>query len=159
MAKLVKKTILDSKGKKRNVHVNMSEKGWLSRKEMPQITGEHFPAFNKYMKDNDVTVENMKIEVGKLKPTQSEINNEKVKRFMKSDDKKFLYKKVLVSSDNYLLDGHHRWAALLGLDAKNEIECVRFSVPIKKLLKLAHSFDKVEYHGINKAIVTGVCQK
>lgn len=46
-------------------------------------------------------------------PTQSEFNNDKVQSIIKN---KSFDKPILVSSDDYIVDGHHRWKAACDSD-------------------------------------------
>ncbi len=81
----------------------------------------------------------VKIPVGKLKATQREIKAGK--SFSMADS---YYKGtfdpakgdvILVSSDNHILDGHHRWAALLLADPDREMEVVQIDMPMRELLR------------------------
>jgi hypothetical protein len=55
---------------------------------------------------------------------------------------------ILVSSDDRLLDGHHRWAAevLLAAETPRTTTTIRFATTIASLLELAHDFAAA--HGI-----------
>ncbi len=150
MAELVKKVVVDKKGKKRTIHVKMNKSFGMKRKDMPQIKEKHMKGFMEFVERFGGTIDNAEVEVKKLKPTQNEINNTKVKKFQKAKDKKFLYKNVVISNDNYLLDGHHRWAALMGIDSKSKINCVKIDLPMKELIELAGKFSKAKHKGINK---------
>jgi len=67
-----------------------------------------------------------------LHPTQSDISSSKVKEIVKNSKCKqeyFSKKEIIVSVDNYILDGHHRWAAaktcgcmILGYTLNDNIE-------------------------------------
>ena len=52
---------------------------------------------------------------------------------------------VLISQDNYLLDGHHRWAATIIYNAKHpddqkKMTVQKVMIPIKQLLKVANAY-------------------
>lgn len=153
MAKLVKKVVVDSKGKSRTVHVNMNSSFGLSRKEMPQIESKHMKAFLTYLGGFGYSNKKDSLEVSKLKPTQNQINNAKVKRFQKKKISKLSKKAIVISSDNYILDGHHRWAALMGLDSKNTMSVIIVDVEMKVLIELAGKFSKAKFDSINKALL------
>ena len=54
--------------------------------------------------------------------------------------------RLVVSKDNYILDGHHRWAAQIGIDAANNrlgdlhMRVSRVNIGIISLLKEAEAF-------------------
>ena len=98
----------------------------LNRKDMPQVNtnsmnkavglaGKHIMRGHKFMK------------VSQMKKTQKELIPKLIKialKRFKSDnlkDSAKLSKKLVVSKDNWIIDGHHRWAAVMqhfGPDAK-----------------------------------------
>ena len=41
---------------------------------------------------------------------------------------------VIISSDNHILDGHHRWAALTSISAERTMKVIRVDLPMKDLL-------------------------
>jgi hypothetical protein len=53
---------------------------------------------------------------------------------------------IFVSSDGYVIDGHHRWAAMVGKDSKdgklgdNKIKVRVINMPIKQVLADANAF-------------------
>jgi hypothetical protein len=57
------------------------------------------------------------------------------------------YKRLVVSRDDYILDGHHTWAGQLAIDAKDnnlhddkEIKIARVDISITKLLEEAETW-------------------
>jgi len=77
-----------------------------------------------HFKDNGVRTRNTKVPVGMLKATQSEIKATKTYGMADSYLKgKFpnIGDSVIVSRDGHILDGHHRWAALLTVDPSREM--------------------------------------
>lgn len=99
-----------------------------------------------HLEKNGVTTKNAEIPVGKLKATQSEIKADKVfgmaqaylkGKFPNIDDS------VVVSSDNHILDGHHRWAALLTIDPGRTMKVKQIDMTMKELLKEAASLPGV----------------
>jgi len=120
----------------------------IKRQDMPQIFQEHLPAFVGAMKGRGIKVDESEIAVGKLKATQSELHMPIVHKLAQGHTegaRKNLRMPVITSSDGYVLDGHHRWAALHAQDPKSTIRQVRIDLPITALLKEAGSFQKVGY--------------
>jgi ParB-like chromosome segregation protein Spo0J len=76
---------------------------------------------------------------GRLKPSQNEINRQIVKKVVKSmkarPDK--VQPPIVISKDNYVVDGHHRWAAQKVLNPKKKIRVVKMNVPINDALGVA----------------------
>lgn len=89
-----------------------------------------------------------------LKPTQGEINGGKVAGMMKAIEKNNLPPgRIFVSSDNYVIDGHHRWAAVVGEDyddAKGgslNIDVTKIDAPISVLIPYANQFAETSGEG------------
>lgn len=110
---------------------------------MPQIKSDDLPEFLSFVKDNGVIVQKETYPARKLKPIQSEIDLEKVDQMNDELAKK---KVIIVSGDNFILDGHHRWYYSY---LKNEIiPIVRVKITAKELLVLSKSFDKTMYKSL-----------
>lgn len=114
----------------------------FDREELPQIKGEDVDKFLAFLRRKDVEVESRETRVADLKPTQSELNTEKVEKLAKDGMTDALRSAIIISSDDYILDGHHRWAAVKKLDKDGTIKTKRASVPIKRLIQLGHEFPK-----------------
>jgi len=86
------------------------------------------------------------IPVGKLKATQSEIEAEKAIGMADSHlAGKFptIDASVVVSRDGHILDGHHRWAAIMTIDPAREMKVKVIDMDMKDLLHEAASFPGV----------------
>ena len=126
-----------------NPEVCKGNKG-IPRSEMPQIKKENLPAFLKFLNKKGIKVnENQHIPAEKLKPTQKELDSVKVEEMIQNP--KPSAKAILVSKDNHILDGHHRWAAIFMTSPKQTILCHKIDLPIKTLLEEIESFDKIDY--------------
>lgn len=96
--------------------------------------------------DDVVNVHNGKIEVGKLKPIQKQIYVDKSipaqarEGVVKS--KAYLTGKTffIVTKDNYIIDGHHRYLSAIILDPKLKVQTLTIDLPLKKLLPLALAY-------------------
>ena len=120
----------------------------IPRRNMPQIKKKHFEKFLDFLKEDGVEIKEVKISPLKLKPTQNEFNMGKV-QLMMGPDKEKLKKPLLVSSDNYILDGHHKWLANLNLNEKKPVSCIKVDLNAKDFLAKAKEFDKVRYKDID----------
>ena len=103
----------------------------ISRDKMPQVHESNLPDFLIHFGDK-VPVKRMKRQLSKIKPTQGEINEEKV--LSMSEKNKWKKATYIVSMDGYLLDGHHKWAAGLENDEEHMADVIRVGLPMKKLI-------------------------
>lgn len=154
----------------------------IPRIEMPQLGGVPVPgseadklprnpwdpkevdgaaAFTFYLKGIGMKTEADTVPAASLKASQRELVGQKVAKMM--NDKSFDPAKnpVFVSSDNYVVDGHHRWAAVLGRDLEDGVlgnqpmNIIRVNAPISEVLHLANTW--AERFGISQA--AGVTRK
>jgi len=120
----------------------------ISRKDMPQIQAKDVDEFLNVLRRKGIRLDRERVEVGTLKPTQSEFNHDKVKGMMKFDLSKS--KPIIISMDNYIMDGHHRWLADLNKNRHLKIDTIRVHLKIMDLIQEAKSFDKVFYKKIHE---------
>ena len=111
----------------------------IPREEMPQLKGKPTPGskadklpksgegevdgeglFKQALKDKGVEMKPKTVSAASLKATQSELVGAKVAGMLealkKDPNHKAITAPIYVSKDGYILDGHHRWAAMVGLD-------------------------------------------
>lgn len=138
----------------------------LHRIEMPQFSGKPVPgsqadqlpknedgevdvgpAFVELLKSQGVAVKQESELASYLKASQMELVGKKVSGIMKAYRSGKLAKApIFVSSDNYVIDGHHRWAAMVGIDlADNKtgdvsMPIMRVDMPVTELLFAAKLF-------------------
>ena len=121
----------------------------IPRSSMPQIKKDFIPDFIKSLKNKGVGVSKRDVLVDALRPTQNEINMDKVKEKYKKLKNGKDVKPFIISSDNYILDGHHQLFALKSLDSRMQVPCYVVNVKMTDLLKYAHSFPKTTYKSIS----------
>lgn len=121
----------------------------LSRMELPQIKSTDVPEFIDWLDERGVDSLRTSIEVGELTPIQKEINLEKTDSMAAKHERGEIDlstgKPVMVSSDEYLVDGHHRWYALRDLSPDNKLDVVMIDAPILDLISLMKEFPKTSY--------------
>lgn len=87
----------------------------IPRRLMPQFTTPRdIKTFTSFIgKNYGIKTRRAKRRAGQLRPSQEEINKERVEDVKEEIREKKLDPKVplIVSKDNYVIDGHHRWAA------------------------------------------------
>lgn len=144
----------------------------IPRVKMPQFTGKAIegtpaadlpknkngnvnaiPAFLKDLAAKDIGVKEERVAASSLKCTQKELVGATVASMMTSKTYDPGEEPIFVSSDGYVIDGHHRWAAVVGRDAKDgtlgesNMNIRRVDAPISELLLRAKTF--VEGYGVD----------
>jgi hypothetical protein len=76
-------------------------------------------AFKDALRKHGVSLKSEEIDASRLKATQSQLVGPKVAGMLgalrKNPDHEAIRAPIFVSKDGYILDGHHRWAAVVGL--------------------------------------------
>lgn len=113
-----------------------SESGTLGipRAEMPQVKAEHRGPMVNFLAARGVTHREGMVPADTLKPTQAEFSPERVARARESNSDR----SILVSSDGYVLDGHHQWLA--AREKGDNVKAIVLDAPIRDLLPLVHEF-------------------
>ncbi len=109
----------------------------IPRAEMPQVKGDARGALIQFLEARRIpnkTIEEYPSD--ELKPTQAEFSTKKTEGW--KDVKEGSDRSVLISSDGYILDGHHQWMAALA--TKEPIKAIQFDAPIRELLAAVHQF-------------------
>jgi len=132
-AKVKISSLKEDKDFKYSSYISLGKK----RSEMPQIDKDNYlDVINHFASKDGIKVKKSIKALNKLNPSQNEFNNDKITSILKdlSNGEKF---KVIffISKDNYIVDGHHNWAAGLEFDENMEVTCYKINLPIKDLLK------------------------
>jgi hypothetical protein len=112
---------------------------------MPQFDLEDTERFKKFLAKKGYTVSEGQELASHLRATQNQLNGVKVAAIAQHFDPKQAVRTV-ISNDNYILDGHHRWAALIGLAAQKgnfdamKMDVARINIGIIDLLREAEEF-------------------
>ena len=107
----------------------------VPRAQMPQIDAAHRGALVNYLKGQGITSEQADVPAHNLKPTQAEFSEAKVRKASKRTGGD---RAILVSSDGYVVDGHHQWLAKR--EAAQPVKVLRLEAPIAQLLPMVRSF-------------------
>lgn len=112
---------------------------WLSSGGGPKDTKDVVKGDYEYISVEDLKPIQEQIFVAKaLKMTaDSDGKKEKINWLLKADEKSPL---VIVSSDDYILDGHHRWLGAYLVDPEAKMRCVKIDMKCKDLLELTNKF-------------------
>jgi putative sterol carrier protein len=101
-----------------------------NRKDMPQVNTQKLSTAIDMVKSK-VKVTKTVLLARKLKQSQKELIPSKVKGVAKKYSKPMDMKPLIISKDNYIVDGHHRWAAGLYKFGK-EVKLPVFIIQLKK---------------------------
>ena len=129
--------------------INLDYGMQLSRQDLPQIKSTRVPEFMEWLREeHGVSTERESVNPSELTPIQKEINLDKVAGMVSKKGLESLAtsKPVLVSSDDYLIDGHHRWYALVDAEYPS-IDVVKVNMLAEELIPLMKSWDKTSYKG------------
>lgn len=115
---------------------------------------------NKIKNVDDLLIVHKRQNIYNLKPTIKNIKKNKIDKMKMANNNTFLNKSIIISNDNFILDGHHRWFLKKnmiennsnGLDSNelyNEnIKITMIDYDIKTLLKKLKEF-KINYNETN----------
>lgn len=105
------------------------------------------PEFVDYLEKQGIKSKSLEVPSDSLLPSQAQLDGPKIaKRIAKKD-----YEAggpIFISRDNYIVDGHHRWAAVVGRDAEDgklgdsSIRAVKIDAPISEILHIANKWTK-----------------
>lgn len=114
----------------------------IARIDMPQIVGEVLDNYLEDLSKRNVSVMYKEISARSLTPVQKEMNFKKVQTFVTtSSQRNPCDEHILVASDKYVIDGHHRFAACHILD--QNIKIISISATITVILEELKSFPGV----------------
>jgi len=126
----------------------------VARRDMPQVHRDHYPELIKYLGAHGGNFRRLQMAATDLKAVQSEFSDAGVERMMNNKDQSAgttRDKPLIVSSDNYIIDGHHRWLAAWNLS--ETVPVMQISIPVKKLFQLVKDFKHATYKDIHEMSV------
>lgn len=123
----------------------------LPRSKMPQFTSDSSrDKFVSKMKKQGIRVTRGKAKVGQLKASQEQIRASKVlgmaEAYLAGNFPR-IKNAIVISKDNYIVDGHHRWAALAIVSPGETMNVIRIGIPIKTLLVMVNEAPGVVKRG------------
>jgi hypothetical protein len=124
----------------------------------PNMKGSMFDAFMGRLKSKGIKVSESKMNVGELKATQREIKAGKAFGMAdahlkgKYDPGK---KPIVVSKDNFILDGHHRYAAMLTIGPTRKMNVIKVDMNMDDMLKKSFKMPGVFRADMQDKVVPG----
>jgi hypothetical protein len=112
---------------------------------------------DKCKREDDSLVFTRKVKIIELRPTINELSSGKIKKMIQN--KRILTKPIVISSDNFIIDGHHRWySKKTTIDGRNNrgdddnddafIKATIVNIPVDKLIQKIKEF-KQDYNEEN----------
>lgn len=111
----------------------------IPRDAMPQIKAENRGAMVNFLNARGIAHEEQTVPAAGLKPTQEEFSPAKVRKAQEYEGGD---RAILVSSDDYVLDGHHQWLA--AREAGEPIRVIKLDAPIRDLINTVREMPTVE---------------
>lgn len=128
----------------------------LSRIEMPQVPSAKKEQFLTELDRRGVKVTHESVEPSVLKPTQADINGKASAEILRREERRGFdafqgspRDSIIVSSDGFVMDGHHRWAGAALAEAAGRptlISVNRIDLPRAELFGVMRAFASL--HGI-----------
>jgi hypothetical protein len=111
----------------------------VPRAQMPQIRAAHRGALVNFLKARGIDSKATEVPANDLKPTQAEFSPAKVEqaRLHQGGDRS-----ILVSSDGYVVDGHHQWLAKRANG--QPVNVIRLNAPVREVLAQVAEFPSTQ---------------
>jgi disulfide oxidoreductase YuzD len=109
----------------------------ISRVSMPQI--RNVSDFGQFLDQLGVSGTYTEIDPQNYNPTQTDFDQSKVDRLIAAEDQETT--PIIVSEDNFVADGHHRFYA--ALQSSSTVQALIVNLPINKLLKLMYDYTEL----------------
>ena len=111
----------------------------IERDELPQIDKDSIETYLEYLESKNIPFEIYFQPVASLNSSQSKIDLDKINDIMSDDNSNNT--PIIVSKDDYILDGHHRALAAYNLDRESEIPTIKVHLPIGELIDVSNEFN------------------
>lgn len=121
-----------------------------SREKLPQIPGEKVGEFLAWLKEKGVSSSQKKLPVKSLKPSQGELEMDKVDSMAAKPAELRSGDPIITSKDSYVMDGHHRWGAFRKALPDEEIPAIVVDLPIKELIQIANTWSGTENRSVKE---------
>ena len=114
----------------------------IDRKEMPQIQSKDLKHFFNHLKSNSISTKEKTVDPSTLNASQGHFHKEKIKNIIDSMKQgKMIGQPIIVSKDNYVIDGHHRWLAHCNMENK-PIKIYHVNKNAEELIDIMNDYSK-----------------
>lgn len=125
------------------------------RSEMPQVPTKMRDQYFEDMAAQGFTSTEETVDPTTLQPSQSEIGMARVAEiYNKADGEIDPEKQIVISQDNYIIDGHHHWAADVAIslmDSSQQMSVVRLAGPALEVIAASKAW-ATAHGGVSKSI-------
>lgn len=111
----------------------------IPRDKMPQIKRDDLSEFSQWVRSQGIGFSGDQVKITDLSPTQSQFRKERVDALPDETEP------ILISRDDYILDGTHRWIKEWQKDQNGHIDTNRIDLPLQDALDLMRRFPKVQF--------------
>jgi len=112
------------------------------RRDMPQIQGSDLKDAVSILKKAGIPVEVEEVLPKSLKHSQKTVDKKKVMSITRSIGKGESIPPIVVSEDNYIIDGHHRQLAYAVVEPDQTIKVIKINLPRDKALAVYKKVEK-----------------
>lgn len=131
----------------------------IDRAILPQIKSTDVQDFVRWLKSVKHTSSmNKDLPVASLIPSQGNFNTHKIHELM-GHKRENLKKPIIVSSDHHIVDGHHRWLALLNMDQRETIPVIQINLKINDLLAAMNEYPKSFKKTVVESFKEFICRR
>ena len=126
-----------------NLKSIVTKNGKYERNEMPVIAATDITKLKNYLTKKEIPFTITKEIINSLKPFQKQIYFHKIIKGLNdfSNTFKFIEDKFFITNkDNFLLDGHHRWAIAMMINPKKEVNVISLNTPKEQTFKILNDF-------------------
>lgn len=120
----------------------------IKRGNMPQVKSADYDELLAFLKKKGIRLSLKTVKANTLKATQSNFNKDKIVGAAANYATLHKAKPIIVSSDNYIIDGHHRW--LGAYNVGGDIKIYKANVKVDDLLQAVREFPKAFTKNINE---------
>jgi len=130
---------------------NLSMSKGKKRYAMPQIDKADQQDFIKWAMKQGLIEQPKKLTLPtkSLIPTQAEFNKQKIIGMAQSGN--YRNKRIMISGDNRIMDGHHTWAAAHRQDG--EVKVLQFSPGSAEMLQIMKNYPKSYTKKLNESLI------
>jgi hypothetical protein len=125
------------------------------RIHMPQFSKDLKKKFFDKLKRQGIDVSKKKVPAVHLKPSQRQFSFPRASEVFGTKGSKD--KRIMVSKDNHIIDGHHHWVSAIGRDSRagklgsTKIKTYKVDMSAAKLLAMAKRYTKAQ-GGVSKGV-------
>jgi hypothetical protein len=124
----------------------------MPRNLMPQIEFDYYPEFINHLASRNIAIIKIKYRAKDLLTAQTEIDKDKVLKWMKFLPKGAKEKPLIISADRYIVDGNHSWISQLNNNPDTWITCYQIGLDFLELLNIIKlEFKKIKYKDVKES--------